>query len=201
MLCLIVTLAISAFCPKECFAKNNSTVNSKPVFHLVINTATQQVAVFFNVENAQKPLYVFPCSTGKYNNTFKGSYKTSDYYDWRAMLGNVYARYAVRFNKNELLHSVPYLHQSPDSLEYEEFNKLGTKASLGCCRLAVADMKWIHDYTCPGTPVDVIEDPTASYPLTSPIIKIDVNDTEKRGWDPTDADPDSPWNNDNSTNN
>lgn len=188
---IVLVMLFGAFIDAKVSAKSDE---NKPVFRLEINNATQRVAVFYNVEDAEKPIYVFPCSTGKYNNTFKGSYKTSEYYDWRVMLGNVYARYAVRFNGNELFHSVPYFRHSPDSLEYEEFNKLGTPASLGCCRLAVKDMKWIYDYTEPGTPVDVIDDSSAVYPLTSKIIKIDVNDTEKRGWDPTDPDPESPWN-------
>lgn len=193
--CLLFSLVLcSCVYAQSDGAKSSKADIKTPVYRLEINTATQRVAVFYNVENAEKPIYVFPCSTGKYNNTYKGKYKTSDYYDWRIMLGNVYARYAVRFNGNELFHSVPYLRRSPDSLEYEEFNKLGKPASLGCCRMAVKDMKWIYDYTTQGTPVEVIDDASVYYPLTSKIIKIDVSDENKRGWDPTDPDPESPWN-------
>lgn len=172
---------------------NPDQTSKNPLYRIVINTATQQVAVFINNEKATMPKYVFSCSTGIYNNTFKGTYKTSDYYEWRQMLGGVYARYAVRFNGNELIHSVPYTRRSPDSLEYREFNLLGQPASLGCCRMAVSDVKWIYEHTVPGTRVDVIEDEETVYKQTYENILIDENDTEKRGWDPTDFDEDSPW--------
>lgn len=110
------------------------------------------------------------------------------------MIGGVYSRYAVRFHGNELMHSVPYYRHSPDSLEYNQYNRLGTPASAGCCRLALCDAKWIYENTTSGTRVDVIYDPEKIYPLTRENIIIDVNDKEKRGWDPTDTDPESPWN-------
>ena len=110
------------------------------------------------------------------------------------MNGGVYSRYAVRFNNHELMHSVPYYRHSPDSLEYRQFNKLGSPASAGCCRLALADAKWIYDNTVPGTTVNVIKDPNLVYPLTRPIIRIDESNILTRGWDPTDTDPMSPYN-------
>ena len=162
-----------------------------PVSSITINTATEQV-IAYDLNN--QPVQVFACSTGVHGNTYVGTYKTSNYYDWHLMNGGVYSRYAVRFNNHELMHSVPYYRHSPDSLEYRQFNRLGTPASAGCCRMALADAKWIYDNTVPGTIVNVVKDPNLVYPLTRPIVKVDESNTLTRGWDPTDTDPRSPYN-------
>jgi hypothetical protein len=162
-----------------------------PVSSITINTATEQV-IAYDLNN--QPVQVFACSTGVHGNTYVGTYKTSNYYDWHLMNGGVYSRYAVRFNNHELMHSVPYYRHSPDSLEYRQFNRLGTPASAGCCRMALADAKWIYDNTVPGTIVNVVKNPNLVYPLTRPIIKVDESNTLTRGWDPTDTDPRSPYN-------
>ena len=160
------------------------------VSYVTINTATEQVIAFDANNN---PLQVFACSTGARGNTTVGTYKTTDYYEWRLMMGNCWSRYAVRFNRGELMHSVPYYRRSPDSLEYRQYNRLGTPASAGCCRLAMIDAKWIYENTIPGTTVQVIHDPNFIFPLTRQIIKIDENDVVRRGWDPTDMDPRNPY--------
>ena len=162
-----------------------------PISSITINTATEQV-IAYDLNNV--PVQVFACSTGVHGNTYVGTYRTSNYYDWHLMNGGVYSRYAVRFNNHELMHSVPYYRRSPDSLEYRQFNRLGTPASAGCCRMALADAKWIYDNTVPGTIVNVVKDPNLVYPLTRPIIKVDESNTLTRGWDPTDTDPRSPYN-------
>ena len=190
--CLLAVFLVTALPAK--ITASVVPVNPQSLYRIVINTATEQVAIFYNNEIAVNPIYVFSCSTGAHGNTYTGTYATSDYYDWRNMLGGVWSRYAVRFHGNELMHSVPYYHHSPNSLEYKQYNRLGTPASAGCCRLALSDAKWIYENTTPGTQVDVIHDETIVYPLTQENIVIDVNDVVKRGWDPTDTDPNSPWN-------
>ena len=167
------------------------TLAMPQVSSIMINTATEQV-IAFDLQN--NPIRVCACSTGKNGNTYSGTYRTTNYYEWHLMNGGVYSRYAVRFNRHELMHSVPYYRHSSDSLEYRQFNKLGTPASAGCCRLALADAKWIYDNTSPGTVVNVVKDPDLVYELTRPIIKIDETNTAIRGWDPTDPDPRSPYN-------
>lgn len=183
-LTFISTVILSSFTPVK--ADTTSTVS-----YLVINTATEQV-VAYDVHN--NPIQVFACSTGVRGNTTVGTYRTSDYYEWRNMLGGVWARYAVRFNGGELLHSVPYYHKTKNSLEYKQYNRLGVPASAGCCRLALIDAKWIYDNTVPGTVVQVIHNENLVYELTRDIIKVDETDVARRGWDPTDWDPDSPYN-------
>jgi hypothetical protein len=92
-----------------------------------------------------------------------------------------------------LFHSVPYFSESPDDLEYEEYNKLGTSASLGCVRLQAASARWIY-VNCPlGTTVEFYDDAGNPGPFGKPDFqKIDVSNAN-RGWDPTDPDPANPW--------
>ena len=161
-----------------------------PVGSITINTATEQVIAY---DRLGVPLKVFACSTGKYGNTVVGTFKTTNYYEWHLMNGNCYSRYAVRFNQHELMHSVPYYRHSPDSLEYRQYNKLGSPASMGCCRLALADAKWIYDNIPYGTTVKIYDSATLPAGVTKPsAIKIDVN-SPNRGWDPTDPNPANPW--------
>ena len=89
---------------------------------------------------------------------------------------------------------MPYYSQHKDDLEYDEFNKLGSLASLGCIRLAVVDVKWIYD-NCPiGTPVCIYDDAENPGPMGKPgTMYTDPDDESKRGWDPTDPDPANPW--------
>ena len=53
---------------------------------------------------------------------------------------------ATQITGNILFHSVPYTEKYNNaSLEYWEYDKLGTSASLGCIRLTVKNAKWIYD--------------------------------------------------------
>src|SRR5699024_5914383 len=89
-------------------------------------------------------------------------------YDWRLLLGPSYGQYATRIYGGYLFHSVPYYSQHKDDVEYDQFNELGTPASLGCIRLAVVDVKWIYD-NCPiGTPVVIYDDAENPGPMANP---------------------------------
>ncbi|MCO7111449.1 L,D-transpeptidase [Gemmiger formicilis] len=123
-----------------------------------------------------------------------GYFSTPVDYSWRLLMGPSYGQYATRIYDSYLFHSVPYYSQHKDDVEYDEFNLLGTRASLGCIRLAVVDVKWIYD-NCPlGTPVIIYNDADDPGPMGKPgTIYTDPADTEKRGWDPTDPDPANPW--------
>ena len=83
-------------------------------------------------------------------------------------MGPSYGQYATRIYDSYLFHSVPYYSQHKDDVEYDEFNLLGTRASLGCIRLAVVDVKWIYD-NCPlGTPVIIYNDADDPGPMGKP---------------------------------
>lgn len=140
------------------------------------------------------PVKAMVCSCGRQGHaTPRGTFRTSRYYEWRLMVDNTYGRYAVGFNGKILFHSVPYLETSPDSLEWEEYNKLGENASLGCVRLSVEDAKWIYDHCKVGTTVIVYSDSEEILPLGKPEAVTIPEDSPCRGWDPTDYDINNPW--------
>ncbi len=139
------------------------------------------------------PYKAMVCSVGIDDKTPTGTFSTTgDKYDWRLLSGNVYGQYATRINGPYLFHSVPYATKSKSDLEYEEYNKLGEAASLGCIRLSVEDAKWVQE-NCPKGTTVVIYDSDEKEPLERPApIRIDVNDS-RRVWDPTDPDANNPW--------
>jgi len=132
----------------------------------------------------------FLCSTGTYTET--GTFKTSDKVEWLYLVGGLYGQYTTRIDGSIWFHSVPYTQKTKDSLEWEEFNKLGTKASLGCIRLDVHDVKWIYDNCPKGTTVEIYDDPNEI--ITKPTQIVISADSPNKGWDPTDPDTNNPWN-------
>ena len=161
-----------------------------------MNRTTQTVTVYEKDDegNYTVPFKSMICSTGR--DTPEGFFHTSDQYDWRALVGGVYGQYATRISPTDgiLFHSVPYYSAEKDQLETEEFNKLGTPASLGCVRLQIEDCKWIYDECPSGSPVVIYDGDESTDPLGNPgFTPIDVN-SPNAGWDPTDPDPANPWN-------
>lgn len=169
-----------------------------PDYSISVNKATNTVTVY-KVENKgtekekKIPYKEMLCSVGRWgHDTPEGQFKIYEYYDWRLMNDYTYGRYAVRFNGSIMFHSVPYFKMAKNSLEWEEFNKLGRPASLGCVRLCVAEAKWIYANCKPGTEVTVYSDSKDFGPFGKPIpIKIDVN-SKYRDWDPTDLTKENP---------
>ena len=79
------------------------------------------------------------------------------------------------------------------SLEYWEYDKLGTYASAGCIRLTVADAKWIFYNCARGTKVEFYSSSNPG-PLGKPSArKISSYPDYLRNWDPTDPDSSNPW--------
>ena len=138
------------------------------------------------------PIKAMICSIGEATPT-SGVYKLTIRFPWRGLQGNVYGQYAVRITGNILFHSVPYTDKRKDALEWWEYDKLGTAASLGCIRLKVEDAKWIYENCESGTPVEFYYDSDPG-PLGKPTaMKISGYSDELRNWDPTDPDPENPW--------
>ena len=185
--------------PEDETSETETTMTSDKYPYLVkVNRVLNCVTVYTKDSNGKftVPYKSMACSTGKYiNNTPLGTFKVSSRYTWRLMVDGTHSQYATRFYGGILFHSVPCYSPHKNQLEYEEFNKLGSPASLGCVRLNVQDAKWIYD-NCPyGTTVIVYDDETSPGPLGKPsVIKI-PEDSPYRGWDPTDSDPSNPWNN------
>lgn len=162
-------------------------------YHLTVNLAQNIVTVYDKDATGAYtvPVKGFICSVGDDTPT-SGTYGISDKYTWRALFGNVYGQYATRITGHILFHSVPYEKQQKDKLEYWEYNKLGTKASMGCIRLTVEDAKWIYDYCGKGTKVTFFSSDNPEPITPKKPAYIDPNDA-KRGWDPTDPDMYNPW--------
>ena len=164
-------------------------------YYIKVNRSQNIVTIYKADENGEYtiPFKAMTCSVGRDGKTPLGTWKTSDKFRWGWLSGGVCGQYSTRIYKAYLFHSVPYFTQNSGDLEYEEYNKLGQPASLGCVRLCVADAKWIYD-NCPAGTSVTIYDSSDPEPLPAPApIRIDVNDS-RRGWDPTDPDPNNPWN-------
>lgn len=180
-------------------AKVNYTVpsNIQNPYFVKVNRAMCCVTVYGIDSNGTYtiPVIAFACSVGSVGNeTIVGeNYTTTDKYSWRLMVDNSYAQCAFRIDGGYLFHSVPYTIMSSDSLETDQFNMLGSPASLGCVRMKMSDVKWIYDNCPAGTKVTIYDDTTIPGPLGKPeTIKIPVN-SPNAGWDPTDTNVNNPW--------
>lgn len=164
-------------------------------YALYVNRALNTVTVYKVDENGEEvPYKSMICSCGRPgHNTPVGTFKTTDYYDWRLMVDGSWAQYAVRFNGMILFHSVPYHSKNPADLEWDQYNLLGQNVSLGCVRLAVKDVKWIYDNCKKGTKVVVYADDETSGPLGKPISRYIDPKSDNKGWDPTDDNTSNPW--------
>ena len=180
---------------KSTSASSNVASNGKP-YYIKVNYGANVVTIYKLDENKNYtiPVKSMVCSTGratprsgKYNSGYKAR--------WIKLIGNVHGQYSTRIVGNILFHSVPYLrYGDPASLEYWEYDKLGTSCSAGCVRLSVADAKWIYDNIASGTIVEFYSDSNPG-PLGKPsATKISGNET-CRNWDPTDPDANNPWKN------
>lgn len=166
-------------------------------YFIKVNRAANCVTVY-GIDDKNEytvPVKAFVCSCGRQGEeTIVGeNYTTTDKYVWRLMNDDTYGHYAFRINKGYLFHSVPYYTAHNNDLEAEEYNKLGSFASMGCVRMCVRDVKWIYDNCPAGTLVTIYDDANNPGPLGKPeAIKIPT-DSEFSGWDPTDPNEDNPW--------
>ena len=182
---------------KTSVTTTKTTETSVSPYQIRVNRVANCVTVYQIDANGEytNPIRSFACSVGKnIEDTPLGTYKTSDYYEWRLMVDGSYAQYAIRFNKGILFHSVPYLSDSPDTLEADQFNLLGQNASLGCVRLATSDVKWLYENCPQGTEVIVYDDATNPGPLGKPEQMKTIIGFTFSGWDPTDDRAENPWN-------
>ena len=168
-----------------------------PRYEIRVNRAANCVTVYEKDAEGEYsvPIKAMACSCGiEEGSTPLGTFTTSDYYDWRLMVDNTYAQYAVRFYGRILFHSVPYAMESADSLVTEEYNKLGEDASHGCVRLTASDSKWIYDHCEKGTKVIVHDDAENPGPLGKPETMEIAKDHPNGNWDPTDVtNEENPW--------
>lgn len=171
-----------------------NTTNTIP-YYIKINYGAQVVTIYKKDEqgNYTIPIKAMVCSTGVATPT-SGVYSIPAKWEWLGLQGDVYGHYCTQIKGNILFHSVPYLRRGdPASLEYWEYDKLGTYASAGCIRLMVKDAKWIYDNCARGTKVEFYSSSNPG-PLGKPSAKqISSYPDYLRNWDPTDPNTSNPW--------
>lgn len=178
-------------------------LKSNTLYYIRVNNEQNVVNIFKKGEDGKHniPYKVMLCSTGTFTPTCnkypKKAYKiTGTKYRWATLQQSVYGQYATQITGNILFHSVPYSkYGNAGSLEYWEYDKLGTKASLGCIRLRVEDAKWIYDNIVAGTVVEFYRDDNPG-PMGKPSLETISDNEECRKWDPTDTSANNPWNQD-----
>lgn len=180
---LLCTLSTTVFAAEK----------EKYPYYVTVNLTDNIVTVYERDETGKYtvPVKSFLCSGGK--STPEGTFQTMVKYDWRYLFGGVWGQYATRITGHYLFHSVPYFEKNKSTLEYEEYNKLGTTASMGCIRLTVQDAKWIYDHCPVGTTITMYRGKVKEPLQPAPVQKLNVADKEHRGWDPTDPDAANPW--------
>lgn len=134
--------------------------------------------------------HAFVCGPGE--STPLGTFRTPYKARWNPLMGGSYGQYVTQITGDYLFHSVPYNSMHENDLSYKLYNQLGTICSHGCVRLTCGDAKWIYD-NCPiGTTVRIYDSSTLPVPKpTAPWLDIT---SPYRGWDPTDPNPNNPWN-------
>ena len=177
----------------------NNTDDKKMVsnkrFYIKVNNQTNTVTVYSKNQNGDyEPLKAMVCSVGTYTPT-SGKYTIGSRWEWLGLFGNVFGHYVTQITGNILFHSVPYTAWGDNgTLEWWEYDKLGTKASMGCVRLQISDAKWIFENVDRGTVVEFYSDANPG-PLGKPTsMKISQNE-ECRNYDPTDPSNNNPWKN------
>ena len=187
----IYSTAITA---NEDIAEKNEKNTSRDPYRLYVNRKQNIVTVYTYDSNGNYtvPVRAMVCSCGKGGATITGEFNTYFKHEWHALYDNVYGQYVTGIWGDFLFHSVPYTSNlKNNSLEVEEFNKLGTDASLGCVRLSVSDAKWIYDHCSMGTYVKIY-DSDKEEPLGKPDT-IKITNTKSQ-WDPTDSNYHNPYN-------
>lgn len=162
-------------------------------YYLKVNYTANVVTAYTkdNSGNYTVPVRAMVCSTGKATPT-SGVYKMSNKYRWHQLNGGVYGQYCSRITGHILFHSVPYKTNSPDTLKYAAYDKLGTKASAGCIRLTVEDALWIYNNCVSGTYVEFYSSSNPG-PLGKPTAQKISSNATCRNWDPTDPSAKNPW--------
>ena len=176
--------------------KNNNKTVSKKKYKIDVNCEQNVVNIYEKDENGEytKCVKAMLCSIGGATPR-SGTYKLKYRWSWLGLQGDVYGQYATQITGNILFHSVPYTRKYDNSsLEYWEYDKLGTNASLGCIRLTVANAKWIYDNCQTGTLVTFYSDSNPG-PLGKPSEKKISGVELCRDWDPTDPAGENPWRN------
>lgn len=169
--------------------------NGRP-YYIMVNRAQNTVTVYGLDDDGYYtvPVKAMVCSVGRQGHaTPRGTFSIGGRWPWLHMFDNSYGQYATQISGNILFHSVCYTKRDPSTLMADEYNMLGSPASLGCVRLQTVDAKWIYDNCASGTRVTVY-DGTEPGPLGKPDkLVAEITPEMDNGWDPTDPREENPW--------
>ena len=149
-------------------------------YWLKINRQRGVVTVYKLKGKQWKPVRAMLTSVGTGTRTPLGTYKLKEKYRWKLLMLDSKGQYCSRITGGILFHSVCYNQFTKSSQQWQEFNKLGHKASHGCCRLSCIDAKWVYDNVKSGSRVTIYDSSKAG-PLGKPKALKSYS-----GWDPTD---------------
>ena len=172
--------------------KKEKNVN-KNRYYIKINYTANCITIYEKDSSGEYnvPVKALICSTGTATPR-GGVYKMGEKYRWHQLNGGVYGQYCTRITGHILFHSVPYATNSPDSLKYVAYDKLGTKASAGCVRLTTEGAIWIYSNCPSGTYVEFYSSSDPG-PLGKPSAQKITSNVKCRNWDPTDPTEGNPW--------
>ena len=186
----------AAFTANQNILKENlQSKNKKKLPYQIMVNRRQNCVTVYTYDSYGKytvPVRAMVCSCGKDDSTVLGIYNLQFRSEWQSLVKNSFGQYACQFFGDYLFHSVPYSDISKSSLKSEEYNKLGSLGSMGCVRLSSGDCKWVYDNCADNTAVIIYESDNPG-PLGKPT-SIQLSDFTL-GWDPTDNDPQNPYNN------
>lgn len=181
----LLALLLSVTCLFGSLQSAGAATKDAGDYYIKINKGTNVVTVY---QKDGTPYTAFTCSIGYA--TPIGTFHTMNKYRWWVLDGPCYGQYCTRITGSILFHSVWYYQQQANTQSYRQYNKLGTTASHGCCRLTVAASKWIYD-NCPlGTKVVIFNGTSKDDPLGKPKT---ITVKGYSGWDPTDPAKDNPY--------
>lgn len=193
MLCFIcIAFVLCSLNPLKTYAANEK----KNIYTVYVNKTTNSVhVVTTNDDGSLNLIKAFSCSVGrKGHDTPEGTFKADgERYEWRLMVDGTYGRYAVRIFNKIMFHSVPYVRGAADALEWDQYNLLGQRASLGCIRLCSRDAKWIYDNISNRTTVVIYSDEKNIGDFETPYIAPFSDKSAFKNWDPTDYTVGNPW--------
>ena len=168
-------------------------------YYIMVNRQMNTVTIY---EKDSEGFYTVPvkamiCSTGREGHeTPTGDFSIQSFKaEWCYMIDGSYGQYATGFlDGGYLFHSVCYTAKDRASLMVDEYNALGDFASAGCVRLQTGDAAWIYENCEVGTGVTIYDGPNDG-PLGKPEKAVEeITEENNNGWDPTDPDPNNPWN-------
>jgi len=181
---------VPAYTPMDTPAKDG-------LYKLVVYQGTQSVMAYLSSGGEWTPYRVMACSTGKI--TPNGNYTLGERYLYRSLFGGK-GQYAVRITGFFLFHSVPIdpaartVEEGRGRMYLDQYEGLGTRISMGCVRMTVADSKWVFDNCPAGTAVCITAKngpPCPQLPALTDAFPYKTG--ENIGWDPTDPSLKNPY--------